>query len=181
MGVGHHPLIGPWFAMKGQENNAPTVKRRQKRNKRPHAVTQIGQRALRRKQGFQNNVFGIIPSKRKDPRQRQGSHQHHAVRPRNDCSQAPHHAHILFMGQGMDHRAGAQKQQRLKKRMGKQMEHGRGIGPHAHRHHHVPQLAAGGIGNHAFNIKLRHPHRGGKQRRGHAQYQNHLLGQRRQL
>ncbi len=57
--------------------------------------------------------------------------------------QSAHLAHILFVVDRMNDGARSQKQKRLEKGMGKEMEHASRIGTHAKGYEHVSQLRAG--------------------------------------
>jgi len=56
-------------------------------------------------------------------------------------TQVPHPAHILLPGQGVNHRAGAQEQQRLKESMRHKVEHASHKRTHTHGSHHEAELA----------------------------------------
>ena len=65
-----------------------------------------------------------------------------------------HAAHVLFPGHGMDNATSPKKQQRLEAGMGHEMEDCRRIGGHPDRKEHISELAAGGIGDHALDVRL---------------------------
>ena len=76
----------------------------------------------------------------------------------------------------VDDRARAQKQHRLEKRVGQQVEHGDRVDTHARGHEHIAQLRAGRIGNHTFDVVLHKAHGGGKERRQRADIDDKHLG-----
>ena len=68
----------------------------------------------------------------------------------------------------VDHRAGAEEQQRLEEGVGEQVEHRRRIGADARGQEHVAELRAGRIGDHPLDVVLRQADRGGEQGRDRA-------------
>ena len=64
----------------------------------------------------------------------------------------------------VDHRAGAEEQQRLEEGVGHQVEHRRGVGRDAGGEEHVAELRAGRIGDDALDVVLHQADRGGEDR-----------------
>ena len=87
---------------------------------------------------------------------------HHPKRDGNFLAQAAHAAHVLLTADGMNDRAGAQKEQRFKESMGHQVEDTGGVSGHAAGQHHVTELRDGGVSQHALDVGLGQTHGGGK-------------------
>ena len=77
------------------------------------------------------------------------------MRPGQLTRQPAHIPHVLLVVHGMNNRACPQKEQRLEKGMGEQVENRAAKGTNPRRKHHVTKLRAGRIGNHPLDIKLR--------------------------
>jgi hypothetical protein len=76
----------------------------------------------------------------------------------------------------MNDGARAKEQQGFEKRMGEQMEDGNRIGTDAQGKEHIAQLAAGGIGDHPFDIVLHQTDCGCEKCREAANNGNHHQG-----
>ena len=94
-------------------------------------------------------------------------------------TQAPHGAHILLPAHGMDDRAGSQKEQALEEGMRDQVEDGRGVSGGSAGQEHIAELGDGGVGQHAFDVRLHHADGGREQGRGGADDCDHAQGERR--
>ncbi len=79
----------------------------------------------------------------------------------------------------VDHRTGAEEQQRLEEGVGEQVEHGGLIGPNAGGKEHIAQLRTGRIGDDALDIILREADRSGEDGRDGADIGDNHLGDRR--
>ena len=63
----------------------------------------------------------------------------------------------------VDHRAGAEEQQRLEEGVGEEVEHRRAIGADAGGEEHVAELRAGRISDHPLDVVLHRADRRGEQ------------------
>ena len=95
------------------------------------------------------------PLKPGTPRDREHAGQHRDERERQRLAQAAHAAHVLLVGERVDHDAGAQEQLRLEERVGEEMEHARVVRAHADAHDHVADLRHRRVGQDAFDVPLR--------------------------
>ena len=77
-----------------------------------------------------------------------------------------HQAHVLLARHRVDHRPGAEEQQRLEEGVGVEVIDPRRIGRNAAREEHVAELGAGGVGDHPLDVVLAQPDRGGEERGG---------------
>ena len=84
---------------------------------------------------------------------------------------------------GVDHRAGAEEEQRLEQAVREQVEEAGGREARADRRHHVAELRDGGVGEHALDVVLHAREHRGQQRRERADPrddQQHVRRQREQ-
>src|SRR5258706_1774465 len=75
---------------------------------------------------------------------------------RHEFAQLTHAAYVLFVMASVNYRARAEKQQRLEKRVGDEMEHANRHTAYSQTQHHEAQLRNGGVSENAFDISLRH-------------------------
>ncbi len=162
------------LAGKGHVPQAEHVKRRDRgpgdSDPEEIAVQRIG---LLEGQGLgQDAVLGVVAAQSHDQRyarsrDRQAAHEHRARRPGHLLPQAAHRRH--FVGaRGMDHRSGAEEQQRLEEGVREEVEHASQPTAQAQGQHHVAQLADGRIGQHAFDVSGGDGDRGGDEERDRA-------------
>ena len=88
--------------------------------------------------------------------------QHRGIGPRNALAQAAHAPHILLAAHGMDHAAGAEKEQSFEEGVSHQMKDAGAKRPYAASQEHVAQLADGRIGENFFDVSLNQSDGGGK-------------------
>ncbi len=82
--------------------------------------------------------------------------------------EAAHAANVLLLVAAVNHRARAEKQQRLEKGVRDQVEHAHGDAAQAEAGHHVAELRNGGVGEDALDVVLRDGDERGKDRSGRA-------------
>ncbi len=102
--------------------------------------------------------------------QRKSAQRQHAdgirrERHRHELLQPAHAANVLLLVAAVDHRAGAQEQQRLEERVRDQMEHADRHAADAQAHHHVTELRNRGVSEDAFDVVLRDRDARGEDRR----------------
>ena len=147
------------FAAEHDEQFAPHVKRRQPR--RRHAENKQRHVLFVREQ--QNPVLAPEPAQRRHTAQREHADEKCPKCNRRLAPQPAHLPNILLVMHRHDDAARAEKQQRLEKRVRRQVE-GRLFGSaQPHRHHHVTELRERGIREDAFDVVLRN----GNHRRHH--------------
>ena len=123
---------------------------------------QIGERGARHARGigrvhrFDDGVFREETRERRQTGIGKRADQHRQIGYRHVFAQPAHLAHVLLVVHRDDHRARAEEQHRLEKRMRHQMENRRRIGRCAERHRHIAQLRQRRIGDHALDVVLRH-------------------------
>ena len=71
---------------------------------------------------------------------------------------------VLLLMAAVNHRAGAEEQQRLEERVRDEMEHAHRHAADAQAHHHVAELRNGGVSEDALDVVLRDGDGGGEDR-----------------
>ena len=82
---------------------------------------------------------------------------------RNLLAQAAHVAHVLLAGEGVDHAAGAEEEQRLEEGMRHQVVDAGGERAAADADEHVAELRNRGVGEDLLDIVLRQADGGGEE------------------
>ena len=108
------------------------------------------------------------PAKPGDARDGQRADQHGSEGGLDLPAQPAHVLHVLLAAHGVNHRAGAEEQQRFKERVGEDVEDAGGECSHAQRQEHVSQLRDRGVGQHALDVVLHQADRGREDRRQRA-------------
>jgi hypothetical protein len=98
--------------------------------------------------------------------------EHREVRLANLAVQAAHVAHVLFAANGVNHAARGEKEERFEEGVGHQMKNARGERADAARQEHVPELADGGVGENALDVRLHEADRRGEEGGGAADNRN---------
>ena len=83
---------------------------------------------------------------------------------------------VIRVMHGVNHRAGAEKQQRLEEGVRDQMEHASSVCATADAHKHVAQLGHCGVGQHLLDVPLTERDRGGEQGRECPDGRDHQRG-----
>ena len=108
-------------------------------------------------------VLAVKPAERRQASERQRAHHEGPERDRHLLAQPAHLPDVLLVVDRNDDGAGAQEQQRLEERMGRQMEHRRRRAVEANGHHHVAELRERRIGQDALDVVLLDGDDGGQQ------------------
>ena len=157
-------------AVEGLEDEPPGIERGEAGGAKRHQEGIEGRRVLARISGFDDGVLGKIAGEHRETGERQRADDHHPIGERDLGAQTAHHADVLLMMHGDDHRAGAEEQQRLEEGVGKEVVHADRIGADAHGDEHVAELRTGRIGDDALDVVLHECDRGGEHRRGGADH-----------
>ncbi len=128
--------------------------------------------------GIEAGEAGEVRDAEAGQRQRADQHQRPGVRQLGP--QAAHFAHVLLVMHGVDHRAGAEEQQRLEEGVREQVEDAGLIGADAAGDEHVAELRAGRIGDDALDVVL-HEADGGGEEGGDGADEHHELQRVRRL
>ena len=145
-------MIHARMCRKKSDRSAGTYKSGQKRADCRQTIQEI---MLMHKGMGHNFIFAPESRQRRNPGDGEGADQEQLMGPGNLVVRArPSLRMSCSPDTGMDHRAGRQEEQGLKKRMRHQMEDRGGIGADAAGQKHIAQLADGGIGQHPLNIGL---------------------------
>ena len=122
----------------------------------------------------ENLVLAEESSEGRQAGDRDRADQHGEVGPRHTGAKPAHPAHVLLARQRVDHRAGAQEEQRLEEGVRHEMEDARGVGADAQAEEHVAELADRRVGQHALDVVLSDADRGREERRRGAHDGDHL-------
>ena len=106
------------------------------------------------KGGKQYPVLAEISAQGGKCAQAEGSREHEPEDPGQVLVKVSHFENVVFIGEGLDHASGAQKEERFKKGVGKEVKHSAHDVSRAHGQDHVPHLAHGGIGQHPLDVPL---------------------------
>ena len=142
----HHIGRSPRLAVEGHENQPPGIETGEGRRNDQHDKGKSCSRIASDKGGLNNGILGNETGgsdrceRNTETGQRQGADNHHPIGRWNVFAQTAHATHVLFIGNSVNDRSGAKKQQSLEKRMGKQVEDTRPIGAHTQSHEHVAEL-----------------------------------------
>ena len=141
-------LVPSRLAPEGQEHQPPRVKAGQQRAEHRNEECDATVLTAARKGCFDDRILRIETGKPEhaedaDTRYCQGARQHRVEGIRDMFPKAAIIAHVLFMVHRMDHRPGAKEQQRLKERVGEQVEHRPAKRTDACGHEHIAELRAG--------------------------------------
>ena len=162
----HRVMVGARLAVEGHEQQPPGVERGQERGEQRRRRS----RTCRCRCRPRRPPPGSRPSSSsrrtaEDAGQRQAADPHHHIGDRDHACQMPP---ILRMScsprHRVDHRAGAQEQQRLEEGVGDQVEDRRLIRADAGGDEHVAELRAGRIGDDPLDVVLHAADRRGEQR-----------------
>ena len=123
--------------------------------------------------GFQQDlVLAPEAGQREYAYQAQGPDDGQPVGNGHRLAEAAHIHHIESAG-GVVDAARAEEQQGLKKGVGKEVEQGGVVSPHAQGGHHIPQLAHGGVGHHPLDVVGGQAHSGGEHGRERPHQRHH--------
>ena len=168
MDMRHHLFIGARLAVEGQDDEPPRIERRENGGGDAGSKGVMAQTGRCRKGGFEDDVLGEKAREKRHAGQRQAADPHQQISERDGFPDAAHLAHVLLVGHGVNHRAGAEEEKRLEEGVRGQMEHAGRIGRYAAGKEHVAELATGRIRDHPLDIVLRDGDGGGEYRRGSA-------------
>ena len=87
---------------------------------------------------------------------------------RHQLAERAHLAHVLLVVHAVDHRAGAEEQQRLEEGVRHHVEDGGDVGARPDREEHVAELRHGRVGEHRLDVVLGDGDRGREQGGDHA-------------
>src|SRR3990170_3552120 len=109
--------IHPGIAEEGEEDQPEHVERRDPRGGGGHPPQDRAPVGGRERLP-QDLVLGEEARQPRDPRNRQGRGEHREERDGNVFPQSPHLPHVLLPREGVDHRAGAEEEERLEEGVG---------------------------------------------------------------
>ena len=172
----HHPgalvdmLLNVWVragrAVERHEDDTPGVERSAEGGRNAHNPTIERRSAAGRESRLEDGVLGIVAGEGENTCQGETAEPERHVGDRDFPPQPAHPPHVLFVRHGMDHRAGAQKQERFEEGVGQQMEDRCGIGTHTRREEHVSELRHCRVGDHLLDVILHTANGGGKKAGG---------------
>jgi hypothetical protein len=178
MGVMHHIGRCPGLSVKGHEDQPPGVEAGKQRRDHQHSEGVSGGGIVRHERRFDDRILGEEPgSADHGPRnshagKRDRADDHHPIGRRDLFAQPAHAPHVLLVGNRVDDRTGAKKQQRFEESMREQVENRRAISTDAKRHEHVAELRTGRIGDNPFDVILHQTDRG-REKRGDCTDRHH--------
>ena len=171
MDVVHDVGRSPRLAVERHEDEPPGIEAGEGRRNDEHPEGEHVQRRMRGERRLDDRVLRD-EARRTDRRERdaeagerQRADDHGPVGHGNVGAQPAHAPHVLFVGHGVDDRAGAQEQQRLEEGVGEQVEDARAIGADAHGREHVAELRAGRVGDDPLDVVLHETDGRGEERR----------------
>jgi hypothetical protein len=107
--------------MEGQKQQAPGIEGRHQRRDVAEDEGIQPDSGMRPPRRLDHHVLGEEAGEGRDAGQRQVADPHQRIGDRDQPPDAAHLAHVLLAGHGVDHRTGAQEQQRLEEGVGDQV------------------------------------------------------------
>ena len=172
--VAHGVLAGARRAVERHDQQTPGIERGQEGGDGAHPeaiAAHADRRDIRR---LEDRVLGPVTGEERHAGDREAADPHADIGDRHLAPDAAHLAHVLLVAHRVDHRSGAQEQQRLEEGVRDEVEDRRLIGGGARGDEHVAELGAGGVGDHTLDVGLHAGDRGGEDARGAADEQDEV-------